>query len=77
MSLLALTLDFRKIMMTVTWSVERNPTDSVMEDAVVVEDGRVVVKQGFNMIVLDERHRCSNIRQLRTEFEHNRTEHLL
>lgn len=66
--------DNRNWIVTVTWSVECDPTEFAMHKAVTVEGGRKVVKQGFKINILDKRHRRSSMCQLKTEGEHKWTE---
>lgn len=63
-SMRALGLDYRNVMITATCSVEWKPTGISLEDGIVEEGGRKVVKEGFKIILLNERHFCSAVPQL-------------
>lgn len=61
-SLHALEFNYGNETTTVTWSAECNPTYLSTEDPVADESGQRVLKEGLEMILLDERHRCSAVR---------------
>lgn len=77
-SMCALGFDYLNETMTGTWSfAEWNSTDSSPEDAIREEDGRKVAKRGFKLILLDMRHSCSAVEQLKAEDGRKRTKSLL
>lgn len=49
------------------------PTESSMEDAFAVKNVGKVARQVFKLILLDGRHRCRAMRQLKAERVYNRT----
>lgn len=44
-------------------SAECNPADSAMGDTASQLDGQMVMKGGFEMMLLDGRHRCTAVHQ--------------
>lgn len=67
MSVLA--FGYRNGMITVTWCAEANPTDSAREHAAAKHGGGKVVEEGFGMILLNGRHCCCAVHQLKTKAE--------
>lgn len=63
--------DYLNEVTTMTQSVECNRTNSATQDAVTVEGCRKVVKQGLNMILLDDYHYCSAVYQHERKSGHN------
>lgn len=70
----SLAFDHRNRMITVMLSAKCNRTDSAMKNAVAVQDCRKVVKEGFKMILLDERHWFRSLQQLKVKIRHQWTE---
>lgn len=66
-SIHALTLDYRNVMIFVQCSAECNSTGSSMNDSFDKENGRKGVKDGFEVILLDGRHRRSAVGHLKVE----------
>lgn len=66
----ALAFDYLNVVISATWSLERNPTDSIILDAIEENDGRKVTKEGCKIILVDGRHCCSALRQQNGEDRH-------
>lgn len=68
-----LSFDYRNVMISMAWSAECNPTDSGIYGAVAEDIDRNVVKKGVRVLLLDGRHRCGAMRQLKAEGGHWRS----
>lgn len=61
-------------MISMTWCVKCNPTDSGTKDAIYVQDHRNVGKEEFKIILLNGGHRCGTVQELKEEGRLKRTE---
>lgn len=73
----ALAFDCRSGIIDVKWSEKKISTDSTMQGAVALQQGRKVVKKSFNITLLDGRHRCSAVRQIKAVHGRRWTKYLL
>lgn len=64
-------------MITETRSAECDTTNSSMEDSIEKEGGGNFVKQGFELILLDEFHLVGAVRKFKTDGGHGWAEHRL
>lgn len=75
MSVLA--FDYRKRTITVTRSAVCNHSESMMHGAVADQHDRNIVKNEFKMMILNGRHCCSTVLQLKADSGHKHTERTL